>query len=159
MNPNARKYGKWLVFFMYQKSLVGNRTVDHLDGMDANQIAKKYGCDHATIVMWLKRNDIFRKATREANLREKELMLKLYKTGHSLPEIARKVGFSHETVRYWVLKAGLVRTIKEAKQQQCYRSISPLPLTTELAFLLGIHAGDGSLGAGRKNITRWRYAF
>jgi len=141
---------------MYQKDCIDEWVIDHLGGINANQIAKKYGCSHPTVVMWLKRRGIFRKATKEVSSKERDLMRQLYKDSYSLPEIAKKVNFSHETVRYWVTRANLIRNVKEAKKVQHYRNVKPLPLTKELAFFLGVHAGDGSLGAGKKNLTRWR---
>lgn len=141
---------------MYKKEIIDNWVKEHINGVSAYQISKKYNCDPWTVVTWLKKKGVYKKAFRTVSDKEKIKIIKLYKQYYSLTEIAKIIGFSHETVRYWVRKANLIRSIKEARKLCEYRNIKPLPLTPKLALFLGIHTGDGSLGGGKNNLTRWR---
>lgn len=141
---------------MYKKEIVDKWVDEHIKGVSAYKISKKYNCDPWTVVTWLKKRGVYKKAFRTVSDEEKIKIIKLYKQHYSLPEIAKTIGFSHETVRYWVRKANLIRSIKEARKLCEYRNIRPLPLTSKLALFLGIHTGDGSLGGGKNNLTRWQ---
>lgn len=119
-------------------------------GLSARQVGSQLGLPHKTVLRILvscgiKRRPCMRRGATELTKREKQGIIRLYKSGFSSRAVAEKVGRSAGIVQRLVCATGISRKLGHPRQAPLNESFFDKINSEESAYALGFLAADGNV--------------